>query len=108
MSDDTLKNMPEPYVIPRQTIERWLENPPDEYIDARLTRADYDNLYSAINKLADSQAEFQGSMIAYTNGNNDDANRLMQISQASLMESTNALRRAFAAIMSTKVDSNDR
>ena len=93
--------LPEPYTIPAQLVTNWLDIPPHADLEIRLNRTDFDSLYTAFNRSLEAQQSFQSSMIHYTNGRTDAANDLHYDSQRLLIESQNAFRRFFLAVMTS-------
>ena len=93
--------LPQSYAIPVQLIETWLRISPADYVNVRLTRGDWDNLFIAINKLVDTQVHLQGCWLHWTNGNVSAANVSFHESQRTTIEAQNALRSYFAAVMAS-------
>lgn len=84
-------------------MEQWTQIPLEADVEVAITKGDLDNLYFAINHLNMSQASMQEALIKYSNGELDDANQFMDASRRSNIESLNALRGLFTALMSSAV-----
>ena len=93
--------LPASYGIPVQLIEGWLALPQTAYVEPRLTRLDWDHLFTAINKITDAQIQVNNTIINWTNGNTLGANQALFKSQKSIIKSQNSLRMFFAAILAS-------
>src|ERR1700722_3104660 len=92
MSDVTTPGLPETYNIPPQAVSEWLALPDGHQFYLHLTKSSVDHLYFSIDKIINSQAQFQQCLISYTNNNTDAANDALVVSQRMLVEAQNRLR----------------
>lgn len=96
---DDLPPLPDSFFIPQATIDRWFGIPPDHRVELSITRGELDQLFFAISKSVNAQSQFRQSMISWTQGNLDAANRLNRLAAQQEIESLNALRMFFNAVM---------
>jgi len=71
------------------------------YPNVRLTRADWDYLYSAIDKSIIAQARLRDAVVKLSQGQTADAEILLAQQSTLLIESQNAWRQLFVAVMSS-------
>lgn len=93
--------LPESLSIPNGMLEKWFGFQPQEYIDFRVTREDLDKLFLAINQSIQSQSAMDQAFVDWTNGRTQDADQWMFEARRLRVESGNALRRFFMAIMAS-------
>ena len=93
--------LPSLHSMPKATIDQWVQIPADEYVSINITRNDIDNLYFSISNLITSQDALQEALIAYSNGELEQANEKMDSSRRYAIESMNSLRGLMAALMSS-------
>jgi hypothetical protein len=98
--------LPEEFSIPRQVLDKWLSIPHADYINARLTRQDIDNLFFAINRSLQAQTATHDCLISWSNGSLVDANASLHNSKRLLIESGNNLRQFFTGLASSAVPEN--
>ena len=93
----------QPVTIPYGIIEKWITLRYDQYLDLKLARADFDNLYSAFDKSLEAQFALQECVILYTQGNSAVANNEMVRARRLLQESQNSFRLFFTAVMASAI-----
>jgi hypothetical protein len=100
--------LPTGYTIPMQIVEAWFRIEPTAYVDVKLTRGDWDCLFTAIDKATSASVHTNSMMIHWTNGNLPASNASLTESQRALIEAENALRRFFNALMASAVQGQRR
>lgn len=95
--------LPIVHTIPRSLIEQWTRLSPDDDVEIRLTKADIDNLFFSINGVISSLASIQEALIAYSNGNVDDANSHMDSSKRNNVEALNYIRSLMSSLIASAI-----
>ena len=98
---DTSTTAPTPFNIPAATVQRWVNVPNGQPLNAPLTRADLDNLFFSIDLNIKATFNLQQSLIHYTNGRLDEANQASALAGTNLAEASNRLRVFMNAIMAS-------
>jgi len=91
--------LPDAYIIPRAAVDEWLSIAPEAYVDAQITRHDWDKLFESYENGLKAQYEFQEAMVAYTNGDTASANEKYHRSRKMLIDSQNAFRQMFTSLI---------
>ena len=99
--------LPQEIPIPEKLLERWIKLPSNQPISAPITRAEVDNLFFSLQKIINGQARFQEAMIAYTNGNLEEADRLNDLARREMIEANNQAKLFLTGVMSAEI-LNDR
>lgn len=95
--------LPEPYSFPTQLVERWIQIPPQNYIDARLTRQDLDQLFFGLSKAFQANQALMDCLIRWSNNDLTGANEALQEARRKAIEGDNSVRHFFAAIMAAAI-----
>ncbi len=93
--------LPTAFLIPNALVQKWAALSGDAVIEATFTANDLNHLFFAIDCSLNATKQLQASLIAYTNGNVADANRLSWDSSRLMIEGSNNLRQFMAAVMAT-------
>lgn len=96
---DDMPPLPESLPIPQKLVEHWLSMPASQQVALSVTRGEMDQLFNSINKLIIAQSHFRQAMIHWTSGELEKANKENHVAAHLEIESQNALRSFFAAIM---------
>jgi hypothetical protein len=99
--------LPVIHTIPRSLVEQWTKVSPDDDVEIRLTKADVDNLFFAINGAISSVASIQEALIAYSNGSVDEANGHMDSSKRSNFEALNYVRSLMSSLMASAIQNRN-
>jgi hypothetical protein len=91
--------LPEATTIPFAMVQKWMDLSDTQYVDFKLTRTDLDHLFKTIDKQHRATYLLQAALLNFTNGDLESANKNFVESQRHLIESQNALRNFFMAIM---------
>lgn len=92
-------SLPQVFPIPTQLIEAWLKIAPSAYLEAPLTRQDWDSLFFGLTKIVETQQLIQDCIIRWSNGDLAEANKVMDASKRRAIESENHIRQFFTALM---------
>jgi hypothetical protein len=93
--------LPDVFVIPRATIERWLAIGQNDYVALKATRHDMDQLFFGLKKGFDAQQALQQCIIDWSNGRTPQANQAMVDSQRFMIEGQNHIRAFFNSLMAS-------
>lgn len=99
--------LPVIHTIPRSLIEQWTKVSPDDDVEIRLTKADIDNLFFSINGVISSLGSIQEALIAYSNGNIDHANVLMDTSKRNNLEALNYVRSLMSSLIASAIQNRN-
>lgn len=91
--------LPQPYMLPTQLIEKWLQIPANQYVEARLTRNDLDSLFFGLTRQSRSIQHLEQALVRWANKDVDEANKALNESRRLTIEADNFIRQFFAAIM---------
>lgn len=91
--------LPEPYTFTRPLLDAWFSFPADEYVETNLTRRDLDALFNAFKTNLDAQDRMDQAIVLLSQGQTDSANLAMAHARRNRVESFNAFKRFFTAIM---------
>jgi hypothetical protein len=87
------------YLFPRPLLEDWLAIPPSEYVEARLTRNDVDQLLLGLMKAFDAQEAIDRALVGWSNGNLAEANAALEHARRLRAMGQNEVRQFFASLM---------
>jgi len=99
MAENENPPFPQEFLIPQPIVEAWIRLSSSHILDQPIRKSDVDSLYFSLQRLIDSQRDFQASMIAYTNGQLPEANRLNDAARRGLIEASNHSKQFIAGIM---------
>lgn len=91
--------LPEIFTIPDRSVERWIGLPGDKPLALALRRDDIDHLFFGIRDLAQAVAGLDQVLVNFSNGDTDEANRLLVVMRTHLRQSLNHNAMLMAAIM---------
>lgn len=100
--------LPEPYTFTRPLLDAWFSVQPDEYVEVKLTRRDFDAIFNAFKTSLEAQDGLDQAVVLLSQGKVDEANAWMEASRRHRVESFNAFKRFFSAVMdaATRQDAN--
>ncbi len=85
--------------IPVESIAKWTAIPANERVVLTITRADFDNLYFAVQKLAFSHLNLETAFALWTQNDMNGAQQNFDRSKTVLLESLNHLAAMMAGVM---------
>lgn len=91
--------LPEPYTFTRPLLDAWFEIPADNYVDVRITRRDFDALFNAFKTGLDAQDRLDEAVVLLSQSEVENANVAMTHARRHRIESFNAFKRFFTAVM---------
>jgi hypothetical protein len=91
--------LPEPITVSPQVIQRWMGLAPETVVDAHLTKADWDNIFFCLDHAIRAATELQNALIAYSNGQVEDANAHSWEASRRQIEAQNKLRQVMTTVM---------
>lgn len=91
--------LPQSYVFPTQLLEKWLAVPPGQYVEARLTRQDLDQLFFGLTKTLSALQSLEAALVRWSNNDLTGANEKLFESRRVAVEADNSVRQFFAALM---------
>lgn len=95
--------LPEPVTISPQIVQRWQNVPAERLVGSGLSKADWDNLFFCLDHTIRASAEIQSALIAYSNGNIEEANERSWEASRRSVEAQNKLRQLMTAVMASSV-----
>ncbi len=98
---------PEPppiYQIPEALLLKWIGVPEDTIITSPLRRRDVDNLILGMLRLADAQGALDATLVLWSNGKPEEANRTLVNFRRLNAEAQNRLRLFLASIIASFPD----
>jgi hypothetical protein len=107
MADDEIKppykipDPPEVFTIPSALLEAWGEIPGHERLNFPLTRQEIDHLLLGLLRLLEAQSTFEKSMIEWSSGRLDEANKLLGEFRRHNVDAQNNIRQLATAIMAS-------
>jgi len=103
MADDqpppTLPQPPDHYQIPIQLLEQWIALSPSERLNIIFTKQDIDQFYFAFQRLAEAQSQLEASLVSWSNGRLEEANRALAEFRRLNVESQNNFKQFFTGLM---------
>jgi hypothetical protein len=91
--------VPDHFQFPIQLLEEWVGVPTSERINASLTRQDIDHLLFGMLRSADAQTALEATLVHWSNGRTDEANKALMEFRRLNVESQNHVRQFFTALM---------
>jgi hypothetical protein len=90
---------PELFQIPVQLLEEWVGVPAHEHLAVSLTRQDIDNFIFALLRNADALSAFDRTLVSWSNGDINGANREIGVFRRHHVDSQNYIRQFATALM---------
>lgn len=90
---------PERFLIPTQLLEQWISIPPQQLINAPLTKQDIDHLFFGLLRNNEAQLVMDRTIVAWSNGKTDEANTHLVEYRRLLAESDNHIRQFMMGLM---------
>jgi hypothetical protein len=94
-----LPPLPERVSFPVQLLEQWVTIPENERIEAPLTKQDIDNLLFGLLRGTESLTSLEQTLVHWSNGNLDTANKSLSETRRLNIESQNHFRKFFTGLM---------
>jgi hypothetical protein len=87
------------FMFPRDVVEKWIAIPGNQPLLGPLTKDDLDHLLFSTSRIASAVEALHLALVAYSQGNIDEANAALGEAASSNMEGENHMRKLFFAIM---------
>lgn len=95
----TLPTLPEQFQFPVQLLEDWSAIPGNERVQAALTRQEVDHFFIGLLRSADAQRALADTVVSWSNGEQEKANRLLAEFQRLNLDAQNQYRQFMTAFM---------
>ena len=98
--------LPEIYQFPIQLLQAWTAIPEVAFVEAKLTRGDFDRLLIGLLKSLQAQNALETSLVHWSNQRLKEADVALYDSRRLNIESQNNIRQFFAALMISATQSH--
>jgi hypothetical protein len=87
------------FMFPRDVVEKWIAIPGNQPLLGPLTKDDLDHLLFSTSRIASAVEALHLALVAYSQGNIEEANAALGEAASSNIEGENHMRKLFFAIM---------